>query len=330
MGDALVREPATVLVEDIAGGPASRGPVWRRGTAWAGRRTGGGVATRPYVPYLFMLTGIVLFGVFFAWPAVLAVETAFTDFSIVNPTHWVGLGNFRALWHDAEFHGAILHSFIVMVGLLPFSVIIPIALAVLINKALRGIQFFRALYFLPVVTSMVAVAVAWNYVFDDRGVLNWLLERLHVGPVHFLLDQHWALASVIVVEGWKGVGTYMMIFLAGLQSISGDLHEAAQLDGASAWQRFSRITLPLLRPYVAVAVTIELVNAMQVFTSVYVLTQGGPDGHTETAGYFVWSKAFQHFQLGYASAAGIVIWLILVVLAIVNYRITNRGEAQPW
>ncbi|HEX3646889.1 MAG TPA: sugar ABC transporter permease, partial [Pseudonocardiaceae bacterium] len=103
-----------------------------------------------------------------------------------------------------------------------------------------------------------------------------------------------------------------------------------QLDGASAWQRLSRITLPLLRPYVAVAVTIELVNAMQVFTSVYVLTQGGPGGHTETAGYFVWSKAFQHFQLGYASAAGIVIWVILVVLAVVNYRLTNRGEAQPW
>ncbi|HEY1572921.1 MAG TPA: sugar ABC transporter permease [Pseudonocardiaceae bacterium] len=319
MEDALVREPS-VLVEDRVRPPRPA----------TGRRTGGG--TRPYVPYLFLLPGIALFGVFFAWPAVLAVETAFTNYSIVNPTRWVGLANFTALWHDAEFHGAIVHSFIVMLGLLPFSVIIPISLAVLVNRAVRGIQFFRALYFLPVVTSMVAVAVAWNYVFDDRGVLNWILERLHVtdGPIHFLLDQHWALASVIVVEGWKGVGTYMMIFLAGLQSIPGDLHEAAQLDGASAWQRFSRITVPLLRPYIAVAVTIELVNAMQVFTSVYVLTQGGPGGHTETAGYFVWSRAFQHFQLGYASASGIVIWVILVVLALVNYRITNRGEAQPW
>jgi putative chitobiose transport system permease protein len=325
MGDALVREPAAVLVTD---GPAGRARANRGRTA----RRRGVTGTRPYVPYLFLLTGIALFGVFFAWPAVLAVETAFTDYSIVNPTHWVGLANFTGLWHDAEFHGALVHSFIVMVGLLPFSVVIPVALAVLINKAVRGIQCFRALYFLPVVTSMVAVAVAWNYVFDDRGVLNWVLERLHIvsGPIHFLLDQHWALTSVIVVEGWKGVGTYMMIFLAGLQSIPSDLHEAAQLDGASAWQRFSRITLPLLRPYVAVAVTIELVNAMQVFTSVYVLTQGGPDGHTETAGYYVWSKAFQHYQLGYASAAGIVIWVILVVLAVVNYRITNRGEAQPW
>jgi putative chitobiose transport system permease protein len=320
MGDALVRDPATVPVDDTARGSA---------VPRAGRRASG---TRPYVPYLFLLPGIALFGVFFAWPAVLAVETAFTNYSIVNPTKWVGLGNFQALWHDAEFHGAILHSFIVMVGLLPFSVIIPIALAILINRKLRGIQFFRALYFLPVITSMVAVAVAWNYVFDDRGVINWLLERLHIvsNPIHFLLDQHYALASVIVVEGWKGVGTYMMIFLAGLQAIPSDLHEAAQLDGAGPWQRFSRVTLPLLRPYIAVAVTIELVNAMQVFTSVYVLTQGGPGGHTETAGYYVWSKAFQHFQLGYASAAGIVIWVILVVLAIVNYLITNRGEAQPW
>lgn len=318
MGDALLRDPP------VRARPAAvRGP---------GRRTSSVIGRRPWVPYLFLLAGLVLFGVFFAWPAVLAVETSFTDYSIVNPTHWTGLANFRTLWHDQEFRGAIEHSLVVMVGLLPFSVVIPIALATLVNRAVRGIQLFRALYFLPVITSMVAVAVAWNYVFDDRGVVNWILERLHVvpGPIHFLLDQHWALASVITVEGWKGVGTYMMIFLAGLQSIPTDLHEAAQLDGASAWQRFTHLTLPLLRPYIAVAVTIELVNAMQVFTSVYVLTRGGPGDHTETAGYFVWSKAFQHFQLGYASAAGIVIWVILVVLAVVNYRITNRGEAQPW
>lgn len=284
---------------------------------------------RRAAPYLFLLPGLVLFGVFFAWPAVLAVEASFTDYSIIHPVHWVGLANFRELLHDPQFHGALEHSVIVMAGLLPFSIVIPMALAVLVNSKLRGIQLFRAAYFLPVVTSMVAVAVAWRFVFDDRGVLNWLLERTGItdGPIHFLLDPHWALASVIVVEGWKGIGTYMMIYLAGLQTVPQELYEAARIDGANAWQRFTRLTMPLLRPFLAVGLTIELVNAMQVFTSVYVLTQGGPGDHTSTAGYYVWSEAFQKYRLGYASAAGIVVWVILVALALVNQRVVGRRDA---
>jgi putative chitobiose transport system permease protein len=122
----------------------------------------------------------------------------------------------------------------------------------------------------------------------------------------------------------------MMIFLAGLQVIPSDLHEAAHIDGASAWQRFVHVTLPLMRPFITIAITIELVNAMQVFTSVYVLTQGGPSDHTTTAGYYVWSEAFQQFKLGYASAAGIVVWVILVVLALINYRFSGTKEADQW
>jgi putative chitobiose transport system permease protein len=171
------------------------------------------------------------------------------------------------------------------------------------------------------------VAIAWRYVFDDDGAINWLLRALRLtdGPIHFLLDPRWALASVIVVEGWKGIGTYMMIYLAGLQSIPGDLQEAARIDGAGAWQRLIHVTLPLLRPFIAVAITIELVNAMQVFTSVYVLTRGGPSNHTTTAGYYVWSQAFEHYRLGYASAAGVVVWVILVALALLNYRLSATG-----
>jgi putative chitobiose transport system permease protein len=295
-------------------------------------RAGQVTGRSPWVPYLFALPGLVLFGVFFAWPAVLAIETAFTDYSVINAVHWVGLANFQALLGDEQFLGAIGHSLLMMVGLLPFSVVIPMALAILINRKLRGIQFFRALYFLPVVTSMVAVAVAWNYIFDDNGVLNWLIETIGItnGPIHFLLDPHWALISVIVVEGWKSIGTYMMIYLAGLQAIPSDLDESARIDGANAWQRFTAITFPLMRPFIAVAVTIELVNAMQVFTSVYVLTQGGPSDHTTTAGYYVWSQAFEHYHLGYANAALLIIWIILILLALTNYRLTHGKEATEW
>jgi putative chitobiose transport system permease protein len=299
----------------------------RSRAAMPGRKVTG---RRLAVPYLFMLPGLALFVVFFAWPAVLAIETSFTNYSVIDPVRWVGLANFRELAADPVFRDSIEHSFIVMAGLLPFATVVPMALAVLVNRKLRAIQLFRAVYFLPVITSMVAVAVAWTYVFDDKGVLNWLLQRLAIthGPIHFLLDPHWALASIIIVEGWKGIGTYMMIYLAGLQAIPHDLHEAAQIDGAGAWKRFIKITTPLLRPFLAVALTIELVNAMQVFTSVYVLTQGGPGDSTTTAGYYVWSEAFQKYRLGYASSAGLVIWVILIALALLNYRITSRRDAQ--
>jgi putative chitobiose transport system permease protein len=295
------------------------------------QKVAGDVVGRPaWVPYLFLLPGLGFFAVFFAWPAVLAVETSFTNYSVINPLHWVGLDNYRELLTDPVFAHAIGHSFLIMIGLLPFSVVIPLLLAVLVNRKLRGMQLFRAVYFMPVVLSMVAVAVAWRYVFDDDGVLNWFLRVVGLtdGPVHFLLDPRWALASVILVEGWKGIGTYMMIFLAGLQSIPGDLQEAARMDGANAWQRLTRVTLPMLRPFVAVAITIELVNAMQVFTSVYVLTRGGPSNHTTTAGYYVWSQAFEHFRLGYASAAGVVVWVILIALALLNHRLAGSTGAD--
>lgn len=287
------------------------------------------VGRSPFIPYLFLLPGLALFGVFFAWPAVEAIEASFTDYSIVNPLHNVGLSNYTELLHDPVFLGALGHSLIVMAGLLPFSVAIPLGLAVLVNRKLRGIQMFRAIYFLPVITSMITVAVAWDFVFADRGVLNWLVTTLGFAdtPIHFLLDPHWALASVIVVEGWKGIGTYMMIYLAGLQAISSDLYEAAEIDGAGGWQRFTRITVPLMRPFIAVALAIEMVNALQVFTSVYVLTQGGPNDHTTTAGYFVWSQAFEHYRFGYASAAGVIVWAILIALALVNHRLTNGRQA---
>jgi putative chitobiose transport system permease protein len=320
------------VAEAVGTTPRGRGLLARR-AATPRAATGPGlsvVGRKPWVPYLFLLPGLGFFGVFFAWPAVLAVETSFTNYSVLNPVRWVGLDNFRELFADPVFRGSIWHSLIMMVGLLPFSVVIPLLLAVLVNRRLRGIQLFRAIYFLPVIISMVAVAVAWRYVFDDDGAINWLLQATHLtdGPIHFLLDPKWALASIILVEGWKGIGTYMMIFLAGLQSIPGDLQEAARIDGASGWQRLVYVTLPLLRPFVAVAITIELVNAMQVFTSVYVLTRGGPSDHTTTAGFYVWSQAFEHYRLGYASAAGLVIWVILVALALLNHRLSRANEVD--
>lgn len=296
-------------------GDDSRRPPAKRESDVVGRST--------IAPYLFLLPGLLLFAIFFIWPAISAIQIAFYRYNFIDPPTFVGLDNFDKIWTDPEFWQVLKNSAYYLVGLLPFAIVLPLMLAIVVNRPLRGIRAFRAIYFLPVITSMVAVAVAWNYVFDDLGLLNGFLQWLGIinEPIHFILDPDWALPSLILVEGWKGMGTYMMIFLAGLQTIPEDLYEAARVDGAGAWHRMRYITLPLIRPFLAVALTIEVLSAMQIFASVYVLTRGGPAGSTASVGYFVWSEAFEGHRVGYASAVGLVMWLILIVLSMANYRI---------
>ncbi|HIT76160.1 MAG TPA: sugar ABC transporter permease [Candidatus Avipropionibacterium avicola] len=280
---------------------------------------------RWWVPYLFMAPILVLFAVFFAWPAVLALQLAFYDYSVVNPTVWVGWDNFARMMSDARLGQAALNSLVYLVGLLPLTVVIPLLLAVLLNQKLRAIGVYRFLYYLPVVTSMVAVAVAWRYVFHDLGMINWMLTSIGLidQPVQFLLDQDSAIWALILVEGWKSMGSYMLIYLAGLQAIPSDLYEAARIDGAGPVRRLRHVTVPLMAPYLLVTLTLEMQDATQVFTSIYVLTGGGPADSTLSLGYYIWSLAFEHFQMGYASAISLVLWLVLIVMAVGNYAVSK-------
>ncbi|MER7332778.1 MULTISPECIES: sugar ABC transporter permease [unclassified Micromonospora] len=279
-------------------------------------------------PYLFLLPALALLAVFFVWPAITAVQLAFYDYRVVSPAEFVGLDNFVRMGDDPRFWTALANSGLFLVGMLPILVVVPLFLAVLVNLPLRGIKMFRLVYYLPVVTSMVAVAIAWNYVYHQRGMLNWLLSSIGLldQPVQYLLEPGWALPALVLVESWKSLGYYMMIYLAGLQSIPRDLYESASVDGAGPWRRLRSITVPLLRPYIAVVTVLAALDSMQVFTSVFVMTQGGPQDATLTLGYYLYDEAFRHFNMGYASAMGLVLWAILVVLSLVSYRLT-RGKA---
>ncbi|MEV0348407.1 sugar ABC transporter permease [Nonomuraea sp. NPDC050680] len=282
---------------------------------------------RWYTPYLFPIPALVLFGVFFAWPAITALQLSFTDYDGVTPPVFAGVDNFVKIIDDARFWTALRNSLVFLAGLFPLLVVLPLPLAVLVNQKLPGIRTFRMLYYLPVVTSMVAVAVAWNYVFHQQGVLNWLLTGFGVldEPIQYLLDPAWALPALILVEGWKSMGVYMMIYLAGLQTIPANLYEAARVDGASAWRRMRDITVPLMMPYIAVTITMTMLDAMQAFTTVFVMTKGGPQDATLMLGYYIWSEAFEKYDMGYASAVGLVLWALLIVMALLNYRLT-RGK----
>ncbi|MGP3961341.1 carbohydrate ABC transporter permease [Nonomuraea sp. 3N208] len=283
---------------------------------------------RWYTPYLFAAPALVLFGVFFAWPAVTAIQLSFFKYDMISPPPvFVGVDNFVRMLGDGRFWTALLNSVLFLVGMFPLLVVVPLLLAVLVNQKLPGIKTFRMLYYLPVVTSMVAVGIAWEYVFHQQGVLNWMLTGAGLldEPIQYLLDPTWALPAVILVEGWKNMGFYMMIYLAGLQTIPASIYEAARVDGANAWHRLRSITVPLLIPYIAVAITVEMLDAMQAFTSIYVMTKGGPQDATLTLGYYIWSAAFERYEMGYASAMGLVLWVLMIGLAILNYRIT-RGR----
>jgi putative chitobiose transport system permease protein len=298
--------------------PAARlGAVRRRGTA----------GPKWWVPWLFLVPGLGFFGVFFAWPAVIAAQLAFHDYDVVSPPRFVGAGNFVRMANSPEFWQAFGNSLLFLAMFLPLVVVVPLLLAIVVNRRLRGIGAFRLAYYLPVVTSMVAFAIAWSFLFHPKGALNWLLLELGIidTPIQFLLDRHWALPAVVLVEAWQYAGYFMMIYLAGLQSIPGELYEAATLDGAGAWSRFRRITVPLVRPYAAVCCVLAGILATQSFASTYVLTRGGPQGATTTLGYYIWSRAFEHFDFGYASAVGLVLWAFLLIYALVQYRFT-RGE----
>jgi putative chitobiose transport system permease protein len=310
----------TAVADRPAPSAPRRQPVPR--SRWRGQ------GTRPalWTPWLFMLPGLVLFALFYVWPASQAVQLAFVDYDGIGTPVPVSLANFARLFDDPRFHEALVNSFLYLLGMLPLAVLVPLLLAVLANQKIRGIQAFRAAVVMPVVVSMVAVAVTWKYVLDSEGVLSWLVTTLGISdePTAWLLDSGWALPCLIVIEGWKSMGLYMMIYLAGLQGISADLYEAAQLDGAGAWHRLTRITMPLLVPYMAVTSTLAMLDAMQVFTSVYVMTEGGPQDSTMSLGYYVWSKAFEDYDFGYASAVALVLFGIMVVLAVLNYQLTRE------
>lgn len=320
-----VRTDATPLVSAAPPPPAVPRRGLRRPSA---SRFGRVVGQHWYTPFLFMAPGLVLYAVMFAWPAAIAIQLAFSHYDIVSPVEWAGLDNFATMAQDPRFFLALRNSVFFLVLFLPLTVVVPLFLAMLVNIPLRGIHTFRVLYYLPVVTSMVAVAVSWRYVFNRDGVVNWLLSLAGLGPIDFLLDSAWALPTVVLLEAWKNMGLFMIIYLAGLQAVPPEQVEAARIDGANGRQRLWHVIVPSLLPTFAVTLVLSMLEAMRAFESVYVLTRGGPRDSTLTLGYYIWSKAFQDYDMGYASAVGLVLWAIMIVLALVNLLVTRRRDGS--
>jgi putative chitobiose transport system permease protein len=279
------------------------------------------------VAYLFLLPAIVLFITFDYLPTISAFIYSFTEYHVLSPAVWNGGANYKTLMNDEIFWKAIGNSFRYFLIVVPLLVSLPLLLAILINQKLKGIYFFRILYYMPVITSMVAVAIVFRYVYHPAGILNYVLHSLGLqnDQLNWLLNEKTALPAVSMMEVWKAMGFYMVIYLAGLQNIPNDLVESAKIDGANRFQVLWHIFLPLLRPIIAVTLVLSTLAAVQIFTSVYIMTGGGPFNSTVSLPLYIYQKAFKEFDMGYASAMGIVLWVILMVLTIINFKI-SRGE----
>ena len=278
-------------------------------------------------PYLFLLPALAVLGIAVFYPAFQAFSLSFTqyDLDLTQAPQWVGLKNFQKLFNDKVFWQTIRNTFLYLIGVVPIFVIVPLVLAILVNQKLRGIRWFRIAYYTPVIISMVVAGIAWKALYASDGILNQLLKIVgFTDGIPWLTSPDLALWSVMLVTIWKGLGYYMVIYLAGLQGIPVDLYEAAAIDGSDGWQKHWDITIPLMRPYLSLVAVISSISAMKVFEEVYIMTQGGPLNHSKTVVYYVYEKAFQDLEINYASAIGLVLFLFILILSIINLKISRN------
>ncbi|MFK7603977.1 carbohydrate ABC transporter permease [Deinococcus sp. SM5_A1] len=277
--------------------------------------------------WLFLAPSLLLFAVFVLLPVLAALGISFSKWDLFTDPHWAGLDNYRQLlFEDKLFHKVLRNTFVYVIGTVPVQMIIAFFVALLLNRGVWGQNALRVIYFLPVVSSTVAVALIWSWIFNSNfGVLNALLSAVGVEDLPgWLNSSKYALPALIIVAIWQGLGYSMVLFLAGLQGIPREAYEAAEIDGAVGWKKHRFITLPLLSPTTFFVAIVSLIGSFQVFDLAFVMTQGGPANATNTIVYYVYQNAFQFYRMGYASAAAMILFAIILAFTLVQYRLQNR------
>jgi len=283
--------------------------------------------------WLFLAPALVVLGVFFLLPVLAALALSLTDYDLyaladIRNLRFVGLGNYWELLHRPLFWSALGHTaYFVAVGV-PLSMGASLGAALLLNSPLaRCKPLFRTALFAPVVTTVVAVAVIWRYLFNTKyGMANYVLDLLGIHPIDWLGDPHWAMPTIIAFAVWKNFGYNMIIFLAGLQAIPPDLYEAARIDGASAWRQFRHITLPMLKPTMLMVGILTVSGYFQLFAEPYVMTEGGPLQSTVSVLYLMYDEGFKWWNLGSASAVAFLLFLIMFAVTVLMVKLSQRGE----
>lgn len=282
-------------------------------------------------PYLFLFPAVALIAVFVVYPILAVVYYSFTDYDIVRPPVWVGLANFQKVFADKTFWLALTHSIMYLVAT-PILIGLSVTLAIIVNRKLRGIEIYRALYFVPAVSGSIAIGLSWRWLFERTGFINSTLQSLGVisEPINWLTTPSLILPIAIMLTVWAGVGYYSVIFLAGLQNIPEELYDAARIDGCNDLQKHWHVSLPGIRPQIVFVGVISSLAALKVFDEIYVLTSrtGGILDSGVTMVFYIWKQAFQLQHAGYAAAIAIVLLALTLVFSIVNVRLLERSEGE--
>ncbi len=282
---------------------------------------------RTLFPYMMILPNLLIFVIFIAVPAVFGFVYSLTDWEGVGALHFIGFKNYAKLFQDTRFWISIRQTFVYALIALPLIVAIPLLLATLLSRKIRGRSIFRAIFYWPSMISYIVVGLLFQFIFgDSTGIINFLLEKLGGSSVGWFTNSISAMAVVILASVWSRSGFYMVTFLSGLSSINESYYEAAKVDGASGWRQFVSITLPLLKPTTFLVMILGFIDLFKQYGLVLTLTDGGPAGATKFAVQYIYEQAFDRFELGYASALSMVLLLILAVLTLAQFKI-NKGGA---
>jgi len=301
-------------------------------TQVARSRSRGGLAKRRQAraAWLFLAPSLIILGIFVVYPMTQALYLSFTDYDVLNPATWIGGANYRELIGDEAFRNALVNTLYYAVVATPVSVVLALGCALLLNRRfpLRGLG--RTAVFLPVVVGLAIVAIAWGFLLDpDIGLLSYWLSKVGVtADSGWVRDPTLAMPAVLIVGIWKNIGFYMVIYLAGLQSIPRDLYEAAEVDGASPWQRFRNVTWPLLANQTMLVTILCAIATLQAFDQIFVMTHGGPFFRTETLVMLIYRQGFTEFRFGYAAAISWALVLLILVLSFIQFAYFRKRAVR--
>jgi multiple sugar transport system permease protein len=285
---------------------------------------------REWSAYLFISPGVLLFAVFTFFAMILTLYLTFHQWSIIEPDKpFIGLDNYRRLIQDGSFWRAAINTIYFTGASVPFTMLIGLGIALLLNQPLVGRSILRTIYFLPIVTPFVVVSIIWKWLYQpDYGLFNFYLLKLHLidQPLLWLSDQNLAMPAVIIMSIWGGIGYSMVIYLAGLQAIPQELYDAASVDGAGAFAKLRYVTVPMLRPTTLFLLVIGIIGSFQVFTQIFIMTSGGPVERTTTMVYFIYQTAFINFDMGYASTLAYALFMMLLIFTVINLRLNRQDR----
>jgi multiple sugar transport system permease protein len=273
--------------------------------------------------YGMLTPSFLVLAVFIYFPVVFTLYLSFQRWRLLRgPASFAGLANYQFMLTSEDFWQALRNTFYFAAGAIPTGMALALLIAMLLNRPLRGVALYRTAYFIPVITSMVAVSVVWLWIYHpDVGLMNWLLGLVGLGPVRWLNEPGPAMPALIIMSVWKGLGYNVIIYLAGLQNVPQHLFEAARIDGANRWQLFRHITWPLVTPTSFLIFIMAVINSFQSFTQVHVMTQGGPLGATTVIVYYLYQQAFQQFNMGYGSAVAMALFVIILALTLIQMKV---------